>query len=138
MEIDECFEKGMIKKTKPSNEMAKSLVKMSAIKERVVNKAVLDEETINAYLPMAYESLREVMEAICITRGYKVISHICLGEIVRKLIKDFKFIEFDRFRYIRNGINYYGEFVELEQGKELIEKIFAMRKELLKDLKSIQ
>jgi|GEM_PF-3783890 len=35
------------------------------------------------------------------------------------------------FRWIRNSINYYGKKVEFEQGKELIEKIFIMKKNIL-------
>jgi hypothetical protein len=39
---------------------------------------------------------------------------------------DFDFNSFDRFRYIRNGINYYGSKVDYEQGKKLIRKLFNL------------
>jgi len=44
---------------------------------------------------------------------------------------------FRQFRYIRNGINYYGKKVDFEQGKEIIDKIFLLKKDvtlLLDDL----
>ncbi|RME54706.1 hypothetical protein D6777_02975, partial [Candidatus Woesearchaeota archaeon] len=62
---------------------------------------------------------------------YKVLSHICIGELLKDLLKDFEYEEFDRLRWIRNSINYYGEKVEFEQGKEIIKKIFAIRKKIL-------
>ncbi len=39
--------------------------------------------------------------------------------------------EFDRLRYARNSINYYGVKIDFEQGKKLIEKIFRMRKTII-------
>lgn len=34
-------------------------------------------------------------------------------------------------RYARNGINYYGIKTDFLQGKEIIRKIFAMKKQML-------
>lgn len=45
--------------------------------------------------------------------------------------KGFDYEEFDRLRWIRNSINYYGEKVEFEQGKEIVDKIFAMKKKFM-------
>lgn len=84
---------------------------------------------------MAYDSLREVMEALCILNGYKVLSHICLGVLVKTLVGDFPIHDFERFRYARNSINYYGKKVELQQGKALIDKMFQTRDVILAALK---
>lgn len=134
MDIADCEEKGMIKKTKPNRELAKSLIEISDIKEKAINSAKIDEVTISAYVPMAYDSLREILEAICVLRGYKVLSHVCLGELVKYFLKDFDFHRFDRFRYVRNSINYYGEKVGLKQGNEIIRNIFQTRAEMKKVL----
>jgi len=72
------------------------------------------------------------MEAICISRGYKVLSHICIGELLKNLFKEFEYEEFDRLGWIRNSINYYGTKVEFKQGKEIINKIFNMKRNLIK------
>jgi len=72
------------------------------------------------------------MEAICISKGYKVLSHICIGELLKSLFKEFEYEEFDRLRWIRNSINYYGTKVEFKQGKEIISKIFSMKNSLIK------
>lgn len=132
MDIDDCYKKNFIKKTRLDVELIKSLLEMSEIKEIAVNSAKIDKVNISAYVSMAYDSLRESLEALCISLGYKVTSHVCLGELLKSLIKDFNFSDFDRFRYIRNGINYYGTKIEFKQGKEIMSKMFAMRKEILK------
>jgi uncharacterized protein (UPF0332 family) len=132
MDIEECFKKGLIKKTEVDENLIKSLIEMSKIKEDAVRKAPVDSVNISAYVSLAYDSLREAMEAICISRGYKVLSHICIGELLKNLFKEFEYEEFDRLRWIRNSINYYGTKVEFKQGKEIINKIFNMKRNLIK------
>jgi hypothetical protein len=132
MDLDECNKKGLVKKIKIDGELIKSLIEMANINENTVNTANIDEMNISSYVSLAYDSLREVLEAICVLNGYKVLSHICLGELLKTLINDFDYNEFDRMRYARNGINYYGVKVDFEQGKEMIRKIFAMKNKLAK------
>ncbi len=104
---------------------------MANIKEMTVKNAKIDKNNISAYISLAYSSLREILGAICISKGYKVISHVCIAELLRDLLSDFDYDGFDRLRYIRNSINYYGIKVEFDQGKEIINKIFAMKKKIL-------
>lgn len=130
MDLDDCYKKGLIKKTNINPELIKSLLEMSKIDESTVNSAILDEKNISPYVSMAYDSLRETLEAICVSKEYKVLSHICIGELLKTLIEDFDFNEFDRIRYIRNSIKYYGNKVEFNQGKKIIKKIFNMKKNL--------
>jgi uncharacterized protein (UPF0332 family) len=131
MDLGECFQKGLIKKTEIDEELIKSLIEMSDIKEMTVRKASIDNVNISAYVSLAYDALREALEAICISKGYKVLSHICIGELLKDLFKDFEYEEFDRLRCIRNNINYYGIKVEFKQGREIISKIFVMKKNLV-------
>ena len=133
MDLKECFEKGFIKKTKVNQSLIKSLVEMANIKEIAVKSANIDEVNISAYVSLAYDSLREILDSLCISKGYKVLLHLCTGELLKSIIEDFDFNQFDRLRYIRNGINYYGEKVDFEQGKEIIKKIFLMKKKILEN-----
>ena len=133
MDLDECFRKGLIKKTKIDEGLIRSLIEMSHMKEEAVKTANINEINISAYVSLAYDSLREVLEALCILKGYKVLSHICIGELLRDILEDFDYEEFDRLRWIRNSINYYGEKVEFEHGKEIIKKIFVMKKKILEN-----
>jgi len=132
MDLEDCYRKNFIKKTRVDEELIKSLVEMSKIKEDSVKKAKINETNISAYVSMAYDSLREILEALGISKGYKITSHICLGELLKSLIPEFDFVSFDRFRYIRNGINYYGTKVDYLQGKKIIDKMFKMKSDILK------
>jgi uncharacterized protein (UPF0332 family) len=136
MDLDDCYEKGMIKKCKTDEHLISSLIEISDIKKITIDEAKLNDVNISVYLPIAYDSLREILEAICISKGYKVLSHKCIGELFKKLIDLFEYDFFDRIRYIRNGINYYGTKVDFEQGKELIEKIFSYRNKMKEYLKN--
>jgi len=133
MDIDECFQKGLIKKTYVDKNLINSLIEMSKIKEDAVKTSDLNEFNISAYVSLAYDSLREILEALCISRGYKVLSHICIGELLKDILGNFDYEDFDRIRWIRNGINYYGKKVEFEQGKEIISKIFTIKNKILKE-----
>ena len=48
-----------------------------------------------------------------------MLSHICIGGLLADIIDDFDYEEFDRIRWIRNSINYYGEKIDFEQGMRL-------------------
>lgn len=133
MDLGECYRKGLIRRTKIDRELIFSLIEMAGIKEIAVNTAKINEINISAYVSLAYDSLREILEALCISKGYKVTSHFCTGELLKTLVKDFEYNEFDRFRYIRNSINYYGTKINFEQGKELIKKIFSLKNRLVQD-----
>ncbi|HHE36382.1 MAG TPA: hypothetical protein ENL16_01040, partial [Candidatus Woesearchaeota archaeon] len=63
MDLDECFRKGLIKKTRANKELVKSLIEMSEIKEISVKTANINEINISAYVSLAYDSLREILEA---------------------------------------------------------------------------
>ncbi|MCD6464407.1 hypothetical protein J7L02_02690 [Candidatus Woesearchaeota archaeon] len=131
MDLDECFRKGLIKKKRVDEELVKSLIEMSNIKEEAVKTANINARNISAYVSLAYDSLREVLEALCVLKGYKVVSHICIGELLKNILEDFDYEEFDRLRWIRNSINYYGEKVDFEQGRNIIKKVFKIKKKII-------
>ena len=70
-----------------------------------------------------YECLRQIIEAIALKEGFKVYSH----EAYTHYLKDKKEIsiaeKFDRYRKLRNGINYYGKAVTTQITKEAIYQI---------------
>lgn len=133
MDLKDCFRKGLIKKTVPEDGLIRSLIAMAASKELAVRSAPITAETISAFVSLAYDALREVLEALCISRGHKVLSHICIGQLLRDLLPNFDYETFDRVRWIRNSINYYGKSVELEQGKKIIEQIFTLKKSTVQE-----
>ena len=137
MNLKECLEKEIIKKVEPNKERALSLIKISDLKEEVVRIAKLNERSIYAYISIAYDSLREFMEAIAIIHGYKVLNHICLGEIIKKILPVFDENKFNQIRWIRNAINYYGEEISYEEGKRIISLTLDLKKELREKIREM-
>jgi len=130
MDLNECYKKGLIKKTRKDKDLINSLIEMSEIKEYTVNSAKLNKINISAYISMAYDSLREILEALCISKKFKVLSHICIGQLLKDILKEFDYEDFNRIRWIRNSINYSGKKVELKQGKDVLKKIFILKKKI--------
>jgi hypothetical protein len=137
MDLAECKRKGLVRPAKKNRGLAKSLLEMSMTKENAVKDSRLSEKNISAYIPMAYDSLREVLEAICIMHGYKVTSHVCIEKLLVSIHPWVSFREFDRFRHIRNSINYYGKKIGLDEGREIINKIFLLKKRYIEILKAL-
>jgi hypothetical protein len=78
-----------------------------------------------------YEGLREYCEAIGYIKGYKFLDHESIGYFLRDVLNEPSlYMKFDRYRKLRNGINYYGEDIELETVKEAVAEIPPMIKKL--------
>ena len=73
------------------------------------------------------------MEAIAIKNDFKILNHICLGIIMKDLTKNVNYSHFERIRYIRNSINYYGKKIGFTQGKFLLEKTLLLKHKLLNE-----
>ncbi len=77
--------------------------------------------------------LREYCEAIGYLRGYKFLDHESIGYFLRDILKEQSVsMKFDRYRKLRNGINYYGEDIDIETVKEAIIEVPKLIKELEK------
>ena len=134
MDLGDCYGKGFIRKIKPDRNLIKSLLEMSRSEEKFVKGVIMTEENVSTLCTLAYSSLREILEALCLDKGYKITNHICLGLLLKKELEDFDYALFERVRKIRNKISYYGNKIGLEEGTEIIRKIFELNTKLRKDL----
>ncbi|MBI4453716.1 hypothetical protein HY636_03670, partial [Candidatus Woesearchaeota archaeon] len=76
---------------------------------------------------------REYCEAIGYLKGYKFLDHESITYFLRDILKEEHISKkFDRYRKLRNGINYYGDDVNIETIKEAIIEIPELVKELYK------
>jgi len=80
------------------------------------------------------ESLRELLEALAIKNGFKIYNHECYCAFLKEILKDEELAAlFDKFRRIRNKINYYGKDLspkEAEAFKTEIEELVEKLKKL--------
>lgn len=128
---EECIRKETARKAVVDKELAKSLLKMSQRRISFISTVKLSDLNAPIILSESYEALREVCEAVLAVKGYKVYSHECITAFLKEVLQDDLIAAgFDRYRKIRNSINYYGNIVTKEETlkglkdiNELVEKL---------------
>lgn len=118
---NDCLENNSAKKVSPDTGRARSLVETA--KERIDVIKEITEKNCNFVFEDYYTSLLELMQALVIKKGYKILNHLCLGYYLRDVMgrKD-PYRVFDDLRYKRNSLTYYGNRMDFETAKQSIEK----------------
>ncbi len=113
--LDECMEKGQIKKVSESREDAeKSLLR--ARRWLVSAEVTISAEVYDSCLLAAYESMFHAARAILIKDGYRERSHYCIARYLderyaKKGLLDGKIIDMiDNYRELRHEAAYSTEF----------------------------
>lgn len=128
MDWRECCNRRIVKDVKPDIDMANSLLKSSKNKLESESKLEMNEVTAASKLSLAYDSLREILEALALKKGYKVYNHECYTSFFKEIMgKSDKGDEFDEIRKIRNSINYYGKDISAQEAMEVIARIKKLR-----------
>ncbi len=68
-----CVDSGLAKKIKPDKDMVGALLSSADKRMRSVDMLKTDNVTANSKLSLAYDALREVLEALAIKHGNKII-----------------------------------------------------------------
>ncbi|MFH1669455.1 MAG: hypothetical protein ABIA62_06020 [Candidatus Woesearchaeota archaeon] len=102
---------------------AKAVIKMSDNNLKAANMLDMTETTASTILSISYESIRQILEAMCLKEGYKVYSHEAFTAYLKSKNEEQMAEEFDRLRKLRNGINYYGKQVSTEVSEDAKKKI---------------
>ena len=136
MDFNECLKKRIAKEIKEDKELIASLLKTSQNKLESEKKLELNEVTSSSKISLLYDSLRELLEALAIRKGYKIYNHECYTYFLKEIINESsKGDEFDKLRTIRNSINYYAKEISVEEAIDVIERIKKLREEILGLLK---
>lgn len=124
---------GKAKKVIPNKIRASSLFKSSIQAVETAKEIPLTVKTSKTILRELYEGMREYCEAIGYLNGYKFLDHESIGFFLRDILKEQSlFKKFDRYRKLRNGINYYGGDIDVETVKEAVFEIPSLVKDLEK------
>ena len=131
--------KNNIKKIYPDAIRSKSLLKMSKDALNVLNIASLNEDTMNIIFRELYEGLRQYVESIGYLKGFKFRTHEAITLFLKENLNEKEIsLKFDKYRKLRNGINYYGNPVNIETVREAIKEIPKIIKKLSKYFKKIK
>src|SRR3989338_7183950 len=126
MNFENSLIEGKAKKVMPNKIRTSSLFKSSIQAIETAKVIQLSPDTLKSIL-------RELYEAIGYLKGYKFLDHESIGYFLKDILKEPSVsAKFDRYRKLRNGINYYGEDIDIETVKEAIIEIPKLVKELEK------
>jgi len=132
MDWKECIDKRFVKDTKKDENLMNSLIKSSEKKLETNKQLKLNETTASTKVCIVYDSLREILEAFAIKKGFKIYNHECFCSFLNEICKEFYFSqEFDRFRRLRNQINYYGKDISINEAEIIIKEIILLRKRII-------
>ncbi len=131
MDWKECLGRKLVKDIGEDNELIKSLVKSSIGKLESSDELEMKEVAAASKLSLAYDSLREILEALSIKEGYKIYNHECFTAFLKEILSESEKGDiFDEIRKIRNNVNYYGKEILVDEANEVIRRIKKLRKEL--------
>ena len=124
MDWKECCIRRIAKDVKPDIGMIASLTKSSKNKSESESKLEMSNITAGSKLSLAYDSLRELLEALSLKNGFKVYNHECYAAFLKEVMKEsYKADEFNEIRKVRNAVNYYGKEISPEEASEIIARI---------------
>lgn len=128
MDWKECFNKRIVKDVKSDVDLINSLIKSSKNKLESESKLELNDVTAASKLSLAYDSLRELLEALALKNGYKVYNHECYTAFLKEIIgESSNGDKFDEIRKTRNAVNYYGRDILPEEAEGVIVRIKNLR-----------
>ena len=125
MNFDEYIKARKVIKGKPDTEKAKAILKMS--EQEMKASKILTESTPGVMLCTAYNSLRQVLESICLKEGLKVYSHEAFTAYLVSKGENNLAEKFDRYRKLRNKIQYYGYEISPATAKRSRDNIEKLR-----------
>lgn len=126
MKLKDFIEKGDVKRVSKDISLAKSLINSAENDLKFLRKLEINENSTRTIMSSYYGVLRSVLEAIGILNGYKMYSHEAFTYFLKEKNEDLIAGKFDRFRKIRNKINYYGKDISVEETKENVEEIIEL------------
>jgi len=137
MDWRECCNKRVAKQVKVDESLILSLKKASENKLNSSEELRMKDINMSSKISLAYDSLREILEALALKNRYKIYNHECYTSFLKEVLnKSEKGDEFDEIRKIRNRINYYAKSISIDEAIDIIKKIKVLRNCFLNMLES--
>ncbi len=134
MQFEKSIKQGYAKRVLKDQLRAKSLINVAEDALIASTKELqVKEHNYNSILRELYEALRQYCEAIGYMQGYKFESHEVITYYLKDVLNEGNISEkFERYRQLRNGLNYYGRGIAKETVERAIKEIPEMINELKK------
>ena len=123
MRFEDFIKNGKVRKTSFDKGLFHSLIRTSEMDLKYLDSVKINNFSCRKTMSNYYDVMRSYLEALGLKKGYKIYSHEAFTFFLKMINEDILAIKFDRMRKIRNGINYYGEDIAIEEVKENIKTI---------------
>ncbi len=121
---NECLENNNAIEITKDTAKAKSLIEIAKARIKFLEGNRIDGENSIFIFEGHYSSALELLHALVLLKGFKVINHVCIGHYIKDVLKRKDLFRiFDDIRIKRNFLLYYGKKMEFETAKASIEKI---------------
>jgi hypothetical protein len=130
MRFKDFLARGQVRNASPDISLAKALVITSKQDLEFLKGLKINETSARKIMSNYYDVLRSILEAISSIDGYKIYSHEAFTYFMKEKGEETISIKFDRFRKIRNKINYYGKDISVEEVNEYVLEILEMIRDL--------
>src|SRR3989338_6637987 len=123
MNFEDFIKLGQVRRASRDEQLAKTLLKETVIDMEFFGDLEINENSARKLVSNYFDFLRSILEAMAALDGYKIYNHEAFTYYLKKKKEDAAAIKFDRFRQIRNGINYRGSDIDVNEAKEIIDSI---------------
>jgi len=134
MNLEVFIKRGLVKRSSQDFSLVKSIISTSKLDIEFLNTLEISEVSARKIMTNYYDVLRSLLEAMAAIEGYKIYSHEAFTFFLKEKKEDILAEKFDRFRKIRNKINYYGKNISVNEVEENVKEIRKMIKEINKRL----
>ena len=122
MDLETCKKKFLVKSIKPDLSKIQALLKSSLNKQEA--SEALPDQFPDSKITLLYDSLRILLEYHALNQGFKIYNHECYTAFLKEILKESQLgDEFDKFRKVRNAINYYGKEISKEEAREILSQM---------------
>jgi hypothetical protein len=122
IDFQECLKNRIAKNVSVDKNLIISMRKIAQLK--IESADLLPPHLSVGKISLLYDALREYLECISIKNGYKIYNHECYTPFLKEILKMPKDAEnFDKIRKIRNGINYYGREIDVNESEHIIKEL---------------
>ena len=131
MKFEDFIKNRKVRKTSFDKGLFDSLIKTSKMDLGYLDSVEITGYSSRKTMSNYYDVMRAYLEALGLKKGYKIYSHEAFTFFLKEINEEVLAIKFDRLRKIRNGINYYGEDITVEEVKDNIVVIKEIIKRVL-------
>ena len=128
MDWKDCCRKKIVKEVNAEREMINALIKASNNKLSSEKQLYMSPTTASSKLSLAYDSLRELLEALALQESFKIYNHECYTAFLKEIIQESNLEDdFEEIRKVRNAVNYYGKDISVSEAQDIIIEIIKLR-----------